>query len=138
MIFEFQTGAYPDTAATMADHINGMAGRALLSAIREGLVADGLSPTPIGAEDWGWYTDVEADMHYMIGAIVYQDDAYTAGSNAPLDCLVQVWRTEPRTLLGFIPSKREVHAPLDDPLVGQIEAVIRSLEAVGDIQRSST
>ena len=116
--------------------MNEIAGKNLLNAIRKELVDIGFSPTTIDQEDWGWYIELEAEMPCMIGAVVFQDQGAADGNDEPLECLVQVWRTEPRKVFGLIIYKKEVHAPLDDPFVATLNKIIHSLDKVKDVKTS--
>lgn len=136
MIFEFTTNKYADEAAIVQKHMNEIAGKNLLNAIRKELVDIGFSPTTIDQEDWGWYIELEAEMPCMIGAVVFQDQGAADGNDEPLECLVQVWRTEPRKVFGLIIYKKEVHAPLDDPFVATLNKIIHSLDKVKDVKTS--
>jgi len=137
VIFEFTTNRYSDAAETMHSHINAIAGNTLLTAIRRGLKGIGYTSTPVKQEDWGWYIELEAGMPYMVGAVVFQNSDDSGGEDLPRECLVQVWREEPRKLLGLIGYRKEVHAPLDDPFVAILHNVILALDGVEHVRTSA-
>ncbi|MEJ8560925.1 hypothetical protein QTO30_06620 [Yoonia sp. GPGPB17] len=137
MIFEFTTSKHNDDPATLQEHINRLAGRSLLTAIHDSLANHGYAPSAVDQEDWGWYTELVAEMPYLIGAIVYQDADEVVDANATFEALIQVWRTESRKLFGLINYKKKVHAPLDDPFVTTLDGIIQALNGVENVRVSS-
>jgi hypothetical protein len=73
--YEFQLTGYADTAADLAENVNGIGGKRLLEAIRLRLSERGYDcDAEVGAEDWGWYFGARRNGRtYLCGAHVNHD-----------------------------------------------------------------
>lgn len=87
--FEFMLTGHADSAADLAENVNGIGGKRVLQAIRLRLIEKGYDcDLDVGAEDWGWYFDARRNGRtYLCGAHVTRDpdDGETTNAQAFLD-----------------------------------------------------
>jgi hypothetical protein len=116
-LITFATDKFDISKETPND-INPIAGESVLKWIRHHLASAGFTSTEPGAEDWGWYMNVEGGgASYLVGA-----SGEPERPPPDVDWTIQVHRN--RSMMDKLTGKNKLSN--DDPLFAFLERLVRA------------
>lgn len=138
--FEFATDAFPDRPEDVREHYNEIAGRALLQAISDRMMARGFEMEDIFPEDWGWAVFAHRGPdRYFLGAISYTHPDDPPDAVSPVAHRAFLAADDPVSLRGLLPFGRKRHrSPEGAAEAALFREVLAALPGVSGLVRDET